>query len=556
MLTDLSVKGLGVIDHAELSLRPGCIALTGETGAGKTLVVTALSLLLGGRTDRGLVRHGAARAEVEARFEVHSSHDAAALVADASGEQSESGETEILLQRVIGADGKTRARINGSMVPLTMLRDVASQLVEIAGQNEHQELLRPAVHSLILDSFCGPEVLELRSRLKDILARSSSLQRRFDERVGAEQQRIREADTLDYEIGEIEQVRPLPGELEELVGAVRRLENAEQLGSAIRAAAGDLRGEGGAGDRIAGAIKAIRSVTDADPALAPFVERLDAIAADLDDAGAEILARSPDPDPAAVDQARERIALLNRLQKKYGDPVQYLEEARRRRADLDLADIEIERLESEIAELREEATALAGRLTAARVQGAPELETEVGAWLAQLALAEARVEARLTPRPLSEGGAETVDLCFSAGGPQPPRPLADVASGGELARVALALKLVTSHGAKKTMLFDEVDAGVGGKAAQAVGAALARLAAERQSQVIVVTHLPQVAAHADQHLRVEKVVAGGSVAATVEEVVGEARVEELSRMLAGLPESDRARHHARELLEMTGVLGS
>lgn len=567
MLTDLSVKGLGVIREVDLSLRAGGIALTGETGAGKTLVVTALSLLLGDRASRDVVRTGVRRAEVQARFEVARDHPAAALVMGLDdAEMPPEDVIEIVLARWVTADGKSTARVNGRMVPLTTLRRVADELVEIAGQNEHQVLTRSSVHADVLDDFSGRRAQEVRRELKTVLAAAAATKKKLHEATSAEQARLRDADVLDYEIAEIESAAPQEGEVERLRQEITRLENAEQITAALDAVATALRGEGAAAELVAAATKEMRGVAALDESAAALIERLGSVAVELDDIGAEVTSLAPERDPGALDDIRDRLDVLARLERKYGDARSYLETARTRRAALDLADLEIEAMSRALDSYGETAGALASELTRLRAEAAPVLEERVSGWLDELALGGGRLEVALVPRPISDHGAEDVELKFSPSPGERTRPIGQVASGGELARLALALHLVTGDHAPepgkdlpspvsgKTMLFDEVDAGVGGKAAQAVARALAGLAA--RGQVVVVTHLPQVAAYADQHLRVEKTETELGPVAEVEEVRDEARVAELSRMLAGLPDSERARGHARELLEMTGVLGT
>jgi DNA repair protein RecN (Recombination protein N) len=567
MLSELVVEGLGVIDRAEITLDRGCCALTGETGAGKTLVVAALSLLLGDRADRTLVREGAAEARVEGRFVVARSHPAVALLR-AHGilppdESHDAGdEVELVLARSVAADGRTRpARVNGRLVTVALLDELGGQLVEIAGQHTHARLTSPSVQRALLDAFAGEATQALAAEVADAVGRAVRAEREAAALRSSERERRRELDLLNYEISEIEGAAPQPGESDRLRTEAQRLENAEVLATGIHRALAALRDEGGAGELIDLAQAELGRLVPSDPRLHELAGRLESIGHELADVGNELVARMTEPDPGALDEVRGRLATLARLARKYGDDeravLEYLQRSRSRASDIDSLDERLEAVETEAAEWRARATELARRLSQNRRAAAPRLERAMEQLLGELALPGARFEVVLNDCDSYEGGAETVEYRVSANAGEPPRPLAKVASGGELSRISLALHLSASSGTAETMVFDEVDAGVGGAGAQAVGRALADLAARTSSQVVVVTHLPQVAVFADRHLRVTKSAVGGRMTAVVEEVGGEGRVAELSRMLAGLPESKRARDHAKELLDLaSGKVGA
>jgi DNA repair protein RecN (Recombination protein N) len=556
VLVELAVEGLGVIDATELELDRGCSALTGETGAGKTLLVAALGLLLGGRSDRALVRDTSRAARVEGRFELPAGHAARSLLAeqDLGGDLSGTGIEELIVVRTIGPDGRSKARVNGRIVPLGVLSELGDTLVEIAGQHEHARIASPAVQRTLLDAYAGTEAVAFAAQVAEEVATASSARRHVDRLADDERSRARERDSLDHEIAEIEAASIAPGESEALAADVARIEHAEAIASAASVALEALRGERGVSDLLEGAHSEIAKLEGLDPGLGAAAERLRSAAYEIDDVALE-LARSAVPaDPQRLDEARARLDLLRRLQRKYGNSdgevLAYLERARSRRAELEGAEEERSRWEAQRDAAVERAGRAAQRLGELRRAAAEPLARELESVLGDLALSGARVEVRLGHRDLYEGGRESVGFWIAANPGEELHPAVKVASGGELARIALALYLVSVTGGPETMIFDEVDAGVGGEAAQSVGRSLARLAARTGGQVLVVTHLPQVAAFADAHYCVTKSASEGRTVARVRRVDGEDRIAELSRMLAGLPESERARSHAEELLEL------
>jgi DNA repair protein RecN (Recombination protein N) len=555
MLSELVVDSLGVIEHVEVSFGPGSSAITGETGAGKTLVVAALGLLLGGRADRVLVREGATEARVEGRFLLSPGHPTVEVLerAGVSFESSPEG-IELVLSRTVPASGASSARLNGHLVTASLLTELGPLLVEIAGQHEHARIAGATWQRHLLDSFAGPEAVELARRVADVWAAALEARRRLESLVETERARERELDVLRFEIKEIEAANIVPGELEELSVEVGRLAGAEALGTGLEAASESLQGERGAGELLAYAAAQTSGLTSADPELKELVDRIESARIEVTDIAAELRARVVAPDPGALAAAQERLAVISRLRRKYGETEEeillYLEKASARRDELDMAAEDVQRLERDVADLESNARKAAEKLSAGRKKAAVELQSAVENRLSELAMAGSRFEVALTERPLYEGGLESIELLLAANEGESPRPLSKVASGGELSRVALALHLLVRSDEASTLVFDEVDAGVGGGAAQSVGRALASLARDDRQQVLVVTHLPQVAAFANTHYSVTKTASGSRTQATIERVDADARVAELSRMLAGLPESERGREHARELLDM------
>lgn len=555
MLTAILVERLGVIERAELELGPGSIVLTGETGAGKTLVVSAASLLLGARADRSLVRSGSEDAFVQGRFLIPREHPAAALL-EARGVplSSDADEVEVVVSRSISSDAKgNRTRVNGILTPLNLLAELGSYLVEIAGQNEHTQIGSPTQQRILLDRYAGTE--SLAERVAVSVQRSRAAAAHAEKLENEERSRVREADSLRHEIEEIQRAEVVEGELEHLEAQVKKLERAAELSGGLDRVEELLRGEGGVEEKLSEAESILGRVADIDPGLHELGERLSSSRVEIGDVAGDVVTAAPEGDPSALDQMRARIGLLRGLRRKYGEDeaavLAHAARARQRIEELEDADARTAESRHEAEAAAQAAAAAASELTSRRSAAAPELARSVCARLAALAMPEAEFQVEISPCEIYEGGAENVIFKISANPGEQPTALRKVASGGELARIALALGLAATGRHARTMIFDEIDAGVGGAAAAEVGRSLAELAAAG-TQVIVVTHLPQVAAFADEHHSVLKEVAGGRTRAVVRRIVGEERVTEVTRMLAGLPESERGRDHARELLELAG----
>ena len=557
MLTELSVQALGVIDRAEISLSGGCSALTGETGAGKTLLVAAMGLLLGGRADRSLVREEASEALVEGRFVLSSGHPAVRKLVESGVliEDHHGGdESEIVITRTVAADGRGKARVNGRLVPVSMLVEIGPSLVEIAGQHEHHRLGSASYQRSLLDAYCGAATVALAQKVRETVREAGAARRELEELKAGIRERERELDVLRYEATEISSAGLSLGETERLANEARRLEGAETIAAAVTRAMEALDGEDGAGERLTTAVTSLRDAADADPALIALAKRVDAAAIEMSDVAGELAARVIAPDPEQLEEVRHRIDVIARLRRKYGDAdeeiLEYLERTQKRIDELDALDEGLGRREELVVDLETKAEELAAGLHEQRTASAPELEKALIAGLEELSLPGARIEVVLDPTDIYEGGIDEVRFLVSLNRGEGMRPLTKVASGGELSRLSLALGLLTNAGETSTMVFDEVDAGVGGATAHSIGRALSGLARTSGMQVLVVTHLPQVAAFADDQYRISKSVNDDRTSSIVERVEGEDRVDELSRMLAGLPESERARQHAQELLEL------
>ncbi|MER7665980.1 MULTISPECIES: DNA repair protein RecN [unclassified Streptomyces] len=568
----MRIRSLGVIDDAVVELSPGFTAVTGETGAGKTMVVTSLGLLLGGRADPALVRIGAKSAVVEGRIGVPAGAPAA-VRAEEAGAELEDG--TLLISRTVSAEGRSRAHIGGRSVPVGVLSELADELVAVHGQTDQQGLLRPARQREALDRYAGGAVSGPHAKYASAYRRLRSVATELDELTTRARERAQEADLLRFGLNEIAGVEPRAGEDVELAAEAERLGHAEALASAASVAHTALAGnpedpEGvDATTLVAGAGRALDAVRAHDPALASLADRMGEISILLGDVAGELAgyADNLDADPLRLAAVEERRAALTGLTRKYGGTgegiaavLAWSEESAGRLTELEGDDDRIGELTAERDALRGELSGLAQTLTDARTEAAARFAEAVTEELASLAMPHARVSFAIGQTEDPEGvevggrtvaygphGADEVELLLAPHPGAPPRPIAKGASGGELSRVMLAVEVVfAGTDPVPTYLFDEVDAGVGGKAAVEIGRRLAKLA--KTAQVVVVTHLPQVAAFADRQLLVEKTNDGSVTRSGVTVLEGEDRVRELSRMLAGQEDSETARAHAEELL--------
>lgn len=535
MLTELHVRDLGVVRDLTLEVSPGMTALTGETGAGKTLLVHALQLVLGGRAVPGLVRAGAEEALVEARFLVPSDTAVGA-----------EGPVEITLARTVPTSGRSRAWIDGRMAPVAALADVGAGLVDIHGQHDQQSLLSAAGQRAALDQFArsDPEPLARARRAR------ATLLARLAELGGDARERARQMDLLRYQADEIEAAAiDDPAEEEALAAEEDRLAGVAALRAAAAVALAALEADEttlaspGAAGRIGEAVTALGGHGP----LQTWERRLRSVVAEVDDVAADLrsVVDTWEDDPERLAAVQERRRVLATLRRKYGetlaDVVAFGDAARAELTELERREEEAATLERRRADAEAEVAAAEAALRRVRAAAAPALASAVTGRLADLAMPDARLEVTVG----EDGAGDAVQLLLAANRGEPPQSLARVASGGELARTMLALRLVVEGGAP-TMLFDEVDAGVGGTAALALAAALRDVA--RRRQVLVVTHLAQVAAFADHQVSVRKAVDDGRTVTAAAVLDGEGRVVELSRMLSGHPESATARAHAEELL--------
>jgi len=569
MLEELRITSLGVIEESVLELGPGFTAITGETGAGKTMVVTALGLLLGGRADTGAVRTGARSARVEGlvRLPAAAAGETLATRVDEAGGEVEDG--RVLLARQISAEGRSRAFAGGSAVPVSTLSALADPLVAVHGQSDQHRLLQAAAQRESLDRFAGEETIALRDRFSAGFARLRAVEAELAEVVESARERAREADLLRFGLGEVEAVDPQPGEEETLAAEEARLGFADTLRTAASQARECLSAEDGSPDAmsaVAAARKLLDGVREHDPEVASLGDRLAEVSYLLSDVAADVssYASTVDTDPARLAAVSERRAALGALTRKYGETVDevmaWAQQSAARLLDLDGTDERIEKLRAERDDIRSALAVTGAELSAARSEAAVRLGSVVTEELDFLAMPHAEVTVAVRQHEAADGlevdgrllrftstGLDDVELLMAANPGAEPRPLGKGASGGELSRVMLAVEVaLAATNPVPTFVFDEVDAGVGGKAAVEVGRRLAMLA--RHAQVLVVTHLPQVAAFADRHVVVVKSSDGTVTTSGLTTLSDEARVKELSRMLAGLEDSDTALAHAQELL--------
>lgn len=539
MLLELHIVGLGVIEDVTLELGPGLSVLTGETGAGKTMVTVGLSLALGRRARTGLVRRAAPRASVEARFDVRGLPRA--------DEWAEDG--DLILARTIRSDGRSTARAGGQLTPLSTLERLGEVLVEVHGQHQTQRLLQPASQLAFLDRFAGRRHVEVVDRYRETYAAWRDARAGLERLDRETRDREREKDLLAYQVREIEGTAPRVGESGELEAEESRLAHAERIRDRLGAAVEAVSAEGAGADVVRVASAAVAEAAEVDPGAADLARRLASVAEELADAAAGLRAYADavDLDPARLEGIRDRIAAIRGLERKYGEGEEgvlaFLEEARTRLAALEDAGEERDRLAGTLAGLESRCSELATRITAGRTGAGPRLADGLLEELHELGMEGAELEVRLTEEGgLGPDGAEGAVLVFSGGPGQQAQPIGAVASGGELSRTMLACRTILADlDDVPTLVFDEVDAGIGGRAGVAVGRRLARLA--RTRQVLVVTHLPQIACFADRHFQVSKERGCAAVA----RLEGEERVEELSRMLSGMP-TEEAATHAEQLL--------
>ncbi|HXU00067.1 MAG TPA: DNA repair protein RecN [Polyangia bacterium] len=549
MLTLLKISGFALIDEAEIAFGPGLTAVTGETGAGKSILVEALGLLRGARAGADLIRAGSDEARVEAIVELPETSTARArLLAD--GRAYEDG---LVVRRTIARGGRGRAHLGGSLATAADLAALVRPLVDIASQHDQQSLTDPESQLAILDAFA--ENAALHDEMAAAYAARTTAAAALAGFAADARARAEREDLLRFQLGELEAARPVPGEEQTLAAERERLRGAEKFYAATAGGEETLyAGDGAVSERIAGVLRDLEPLAALDPALAPQVERLSDAAAAIDDVARDLgrYARGVRSDPARLAEIEERLFLLSRLCRKHGGTVADLA-ARRETLAAELA--EVARYDDALAARQAaadaantRAVAAAAALTASRKQAALSLEKKVSATLRELGFATARLPVVLfEARELGPAGADRVRFLFAPNPGEEPKPLARIASGGELSRVMLAVKQALARTDQVlTYVFDEVDAGVGGGAAEVIGRKLKRIAADRQ--VIVITHLAQVAAFADAHVRVTKSVVRGKTRVAIE-TLGEAdRAGEIARMLAGAAPSPQAAAHADEML--------
>lgn len=549
MLTDLIIKNFAIIENLHVEFSAGFNVLTGETGAGKSIIIDAVNLLLGGRARGEIIRTGAEEASVEAIFDL-SGEDSTRTRLHAEGLVDDD---ELLMRRTIARNGKNRIFINGSPVTLTQLRGLSSGLMNIYGQHEHQNLQQVSVHLQLLDHF-GSLKSELQ-RYQDVFAGYQSIARRLENLDLAEKQQRQRVDMLSHQQRELEQAQLQIGEDENLARERSLLVHAEKLlnvsAGGYEALYAGQQAVCGAVAELAAQLEDLRSV---DPVLAPLADGLRNHQYGLEDIASELRNYSEqlEFEPERRGQVEDRLALLAELKRKYAPTIaevlQYLSTISQELEELSDSEGQRERLRQQLVLTQKQLSQAGQQLSEKRQQAALELKVRVEQELAQLAMPQARFAIRLQRLLQPEmNGMEKGEFFLTANPGEDEQPLVKIASGGELSRIMLALKRCVPEGdGVNTLIFDEVDAGIGGEAATAVGEKMRRLAQGRQ--VLCVTHLPQVAAFADQHYRVSKIVREGRTSTRLERLEPDARVTEVARMLGGAHAGQQALEHARELI--------
>ncbi|CAB0795639.1 DNA repair protein RecN [Corynebacterium diphtheriae] len=568
MLSDVTIHNLGVIPSASLELSEGLTVLTGETGAGKTMIVTGLRLLAGGRAEAQRVRSGSSQAVVEGRFLLdsvapESAEMARAVVSAAGGALDENG--EVIVSRTVSAQGRSRAHLGGRSVPAASLVEFSKEVLTIHGQNDQLRLLNSDRQRDALDRF-SQKISALMTVYSEAYRAWKNLSKDLQERQASKRELAQEVDRLEFAIREISEVDPQPGEEADLLVQIARLQDVDDLRaqavgalSVIDGAAGvegyatcDSNDADAASDLIGQALSSVR--VSSDPTLQGVSQQLEAVTSILMEVSAQLggfLDELP-ADPQMLDKLLQRQQALKQLTRKYASDIdgviKWKLKAEQKLESIDVSPEALDQLKKETALAERKMNDAGMALRAARIEAAQELSNAVTKELHGLAMPKAMFSVVVHPTEPQPSGFDEVEFCLAPNNATDPRPLASSASGGELSRVMLALEVILSAGQHgNTLVFDEVDAGVGGRAAVEIGRRLARLA--QNNQVIVVTHLPQVAAYADTHLHVAKDVGESTVTSGVEKLSEERRVEDLARMLAGLEDTDTGRAHARELFE-------
>ncbi len=551
MIEELHIRGLGVIEDARLALAPGLTVVTGETGAGKTMLVTALELLLGARADSDLVRSGSASASVDVVVSPSPPEAAGWIGSDVE---------ELVVSREVPASGRSRARLDGRPVPASTLTEVLGRHVEVHAQQEHVRLSRSEVQRGLLDRYAGDPHRRNLERYHDAHRRWQDLHDRADRLERDTRERARELDRLRAEIAEIDGAELDPADDADLDQRLDRLANADAVQQAALEAAAAL-GSDGAGEPLGTAIDALRRVPIDDDELTALHDRATALAAELTELAADVrvYGEQAEADPQALAALQERKQVLAQLTRKYGVDIDavlaYAAEARARITELEDAEADADSLAERLVEAEDELRSLAADVHRGRATAAEQLAQVIDGHLDDLGMAHGTAHIEVEPLPdgrLAPHGADQVTFLLAPNPGEPPRPIATAASGGERSRVSLAIEVALADvDDAQVLVFDEVDAGIGGATAMAVGEKLARLAAgdgTRRRQVLCVTHLAQLAAFADVHHVVEKGVMDGRTITTTREVAADDRVAELARMLGGDASAQAGLEHARELI--------
>lgn len=564
MLQELSINNLALIDKARIQFGQGLNILTGETGAGKTVVVGAVNLLLGGRADASLIRSGSTKAEVQGLFTIPS----ALKSSDEKLGDILEDDDQLIIRRVISTDGKNKCYINDHMVTVATLSEIGRRLVDLHGQHEHQSLFKTSSHVDFLDKYGGKTLSELRTAFREKSETLRGLKDELAQLRGAEREMLGKKDLLQFQVGEIERAALVPGEDDELMRERDILRNAEKLYSAVAKAANALSESDEAApgtELVARAVDELRTVGNIDPELDGLIERLNGILIELEDCSQSIrdYGSTLDFPPNRLQEIEDRLALISLLKRKYGATVEeilaYMDSASKELLLCDTSGERMEKLEVAIKEAEKELAGIAAHQSETRVGAAKVFAKEVMRELADLNMPNARFEVSFSREQDNDGllvedkrtklypnGIDKIEFMVSANKGEPPKPLTKIASGGEISRVMLALKIILADADEvPTLIFDEIDTGIGGTTAMAVGQKMSILG--ERHQVFSVTHLPQIAGFADKHFSVVKLEVGERTNTEIVELLSDTRVSEMARLLSG-NSSDVSLKHAEEMI--------
>jgi len=559
MLVELHVTNFALIDRLDLTFGAGLNILTGETGAGKSIIIDALGLALGGRAGADLVRTGSSKATVEAIFDLtHAPEEVRRRLADAGLDGEDEEEMLLVTRELARAGGKSQCRINGRLMPVAVLKEIAEGLVDVHGQHEHQSLLAADRHIDILDNWGGKDALALRQSVAARFGEASALKREREKLQTDARERARMLDLYRFQQEELASASLQPGEEDELNANRSRLANSEKLSAAAADAYATLSGaERGAGalDALNAALAAVEHVAALDENLSPLAETLQSAVSYAEDAARElrVYQESVEFNPERLEEIEARLDLIRTLKRKYGETLEeiiaYGAELAGKLDALENSEAREEELTAAIVEAEGKLNAAAAQLTKARRKASENFAAGIARELADLGMAATQFEVSIEVQPVTSKGADKVEFLLSPNPGEPLRPLAKIASGGEMSRIMLAMKSVLARtGAIPTMIFDEIDVGVGGRTAQTIGDKLEALA--REAQIMCITHLPQIASRAGAHFFIEKQVHEGRTTVSVAPLDAEGRIEEIARMLGGSRRSEAVVQHAREMLSV------
>lgn len=545
MLEQLTIKNVAVIDKLEVSFKNGMSVLTGETGAGKSIIIDSINMILGSRSNKELVRRGAEKAEVQAVF----------TMTDEVRDMLEENEIDtdddcIIISRRLTADGKSSARINGTVVTVNTLRDIADMLINIHGQHDNQALLTPSKHIDFLDDYAGAS----KDEYKSLYNKRRETEKQIKSLQTDEQERMHKLDLLSYQVNEITVAKLEIGEEEELLSSRRLLENAERINECAASAYANLYdySDGmSAYDLISRAVDSVSEIAELSPEMKDAYEALSNAMYSIEDAAREVrdFGNNVEFDEQALDETEERLDLINKLKRKYGatveDIIKFGENAQKELEKIEMSDEESERLTKELNEINEKLKTAAGKLTKERIAAAKKLEKEIENALHELNMEKAKFSVSVTPQDYTQNGADFVEFMIATNPGEDLKPLVKIASGGELSRVMLAIKsiLAKSDGVD-TLIFDEIDTGVSGSAAQKIADKLKAIGTDKQ--VICITHLPQLASTADNHFLIVKDTDGELASTTLCELDYDGRVKELARIVGG---GTAGEEYAKEMLK-------